>query len=113
MNLANGTEAYLLGLSNLADLGDLSDKYMQKFVLESSNPIRLRYLRLGNSHKDYYNPYWGTTVGGKGPEIGITSAKYLEEFYFENCSTYTGNLDFSGCPAINTIRLTGSGVSTI
>jgi hypothetical protein len=25
---ANGTEAYLLGLSNLTDLGDLSNKYM-------------------------------------------------------------------------------------
>jgi hypothetical protein len=25
---ANGTEAYILGLSNLSDLGDLSDKYM-------------------------------------------------------------------------------------
>jgi hypothetical protein len=25
---ANGTEAYLLGLSNLSDLGDLSNKYM-------------------------------------------------------------------------------------
>jgi hypothetical protein len=76
---ANGTEAYIVGLSNLSDLGDLSNKYMQKFVI-ATNDVRLKHLTLGNSHKDYYNPYWSTVVNGKSPEIGIDDAIYLETF---------------------------------
>ena len=60
---ANGTEAYLLGLSNLIDLGDLSNKYMQKFIMES-NDIRLETLTLGNAHADYHNPYWTPKTRG-------------------------------------------------
>ena len=107
---ANGTEAYLLGLSNLSDLGDLSNKYMQKFIVSSSD-VRLEHLTLGNPHKDYYNPYWSTTVDSKSPEIDVSKAIYLKTFNLQNCITYKGNLNFKECTAVEQILLTGSGVN--
>ena len=109
---ANGTEAYLLGLSNLSDLGDLSDKYMQKFIISSSE-VRLKNLTLGNSHKNYYNPFWSTTVDGDSPKIDVSKAIYLENFNLQNCSTYKSGLDFSNCNGIQKILLTGSGVDSL
>jgi hypothetical protein len=47
---ANGTEAYILGVSNLTSLGDLSDKYLQKFSMAGVSDIRLKELILGNPH---------------------------------------------------------------
>ena len=109
---ANGTEAYLLGLSNLSDLGDLSNKYMQKFIVSSSD-VRLKSLTLGNPHRDYYNPYWGTAVEGVSPKIDLSGGTYLENFNLQNCSAYKNALDFSSCPAIQKILLTGSGVNAL
>jgi hypothetical protein len=54
---ANGTEAYIMGLDILSNVGDLSNKYMQKFSINATD-VRLEHLILGNEHKDYYNPYW-------------------------------------------------------
>lgn len=108
-NSANGTEAYLLGLSTLTDLGDLSNKYMQKFII-SSDDVRLKRLTLGNPHKDYYNPYWRPGENQAG-QIILTGCTYLEYFNLQNCSTYNNALDFSYCPAIKQILLTGSNTS--
>lgn len=103
---ANGTEAYLLGISNLTDLGDLSNKYMQKFII-SSDDCRLKTLTLGSPKKDYFNPYLTDS------KIGITSCTYLEEFNLQNCSSYKEVMDFSKCPAIRKVLLTGSSTTGI
>ena len=55
-DLANGTEAYILGVSNLSDLGDLSSKYIQNFIFYASD-VRLKHLTLGNPHRYYNNTY--------------------------------------------------------
>ena len=107
---ANGTEAYLLGVSNLKDLGDLSNKYPQKFIMNGSN--KLRTLTLGNPHKEYYNPFW-KPQGGNSEAIGLTGCTYLEEFNLQNCSTYNAGIDFRDCPVIEKILLTGSNTSNI
>lgn len=104
---ANGTESYILGLSNIVDLGDLSNKYLQNFVIETGD-ARLERLTLGNHHRDYYNPNWANMSN-----IGLAGCKYLKEFNFENCSTFGGKIDFTPCPAIETIKLNGSGVSSV
>ena len=108
---ASGTEAYLLGISSLSDLGDLSGKYMQKFVM-SSDDVRLKRLTLGNPHKDYYNPYWGGK-DGLSEAIGIDGMTYLEEFNLQNCLAYNNGFNFTGSPVIEKILLTGSGTSSI
>ena len=107
---ANGTEAYLLGVSNLKDLGDLSNKYPQKFIMNGSN--KLRTLTLGNPHKEYYNPFW-KPEGGNSEAIGLSGCTYLQEFNLQNCSTYNAQIDFRECPVIERILLTGSNTSNL
>jgi hypothetical protein len=73
---ANNTEAYLLGLGSLKDLGDLSNKYVQKFVI--SGETKLESLVLGNPHINYYNPYWSS--GTSDSIIDLSGCKYLKYF---------------------------------
>jgi hypothetical protein len=101
---ANGTEAYLLGISNLKDLGDLSKKYPQKFYMMGDN--KLAKLTLGNPNKYYYNPYWKN-------EINLAGCTYLQEFNLQNCSTYSFGLNFNSCPIIERILITGSSPSSL
>ena len=101
---ANNTEAYILGLSSLSDLGDLSNKYVQKFVMSGEN--KLKTLKLGNPNKNYHNPYWSSETSVS--KIDLTGSKYLETFNLQNCSSFQAELDFSQCPNIRTILLTGS-----
>ena len=109
---ANGTEAYILGVSNLTDLGDLSNKYVQKFII-SSDDVKLEKLKLGNGKQGYNNIYLGQSVGGEAPKIDVTKCTQLKEFNLYNCAAYNSTLDFSKCKAIEEIYLTGSGVSGI
>lgn len=104
---ANGTEAYILGLSNITDLGDLSNKYLQNFVIKTGDP-RLERLVLGNHHKDYYNPNLRNMT-----TIGLGDCKYLRYFNMENCSSFVGNIDFSNCTVITNILLNGSNITGI
>ena len=97
----NGTETYLFGVSNLADIGDLSNKYLYMLIVGAAQN-NLKKLILGNHHKDYYNPYWGTD------SIELTGFRFLEEFNLENCATFRGGVDFSDCPQIKKILLNGS-----
>lgn len=107
---ANGTEAYLLGVSGLKDLGDLSNKYPQKFIMGGKN--KLRTLTFGNAHKDYYNPFWRPEKGNSTP-IGLSGCTYLQTFNMLNCKTYNAEINFENCPIIETILLTGSSTSNI
>jgi hypothetical protein len=81
-----------LGASNLASVGDLSDKYPYNLIVGTASN-NLRSLILGNHHKDYYNPYWS---GVKN--INLANFTYLEEFNLENCGSFTGSLGFTDCP---------------
>lgn len=105
---ANGTEAYLLGVNGLKDIGDLSSKYVQKFVFADSSNIKLEKITLGSSKQGYNNTFW------QGAEaISLTGCTYLKQFDLRNCPYYTNVINFTPCPAIETILLTGSGVSGI
>jgi hypothetical protein len=106
---AGGTEAYVLGVSNLSDMGDLSNKYLQKFVLQKPREVRLKTLKLGNSHKDYNNIYWGN----EGSELEVSQFTLLEEFNLQNCPKFTKELSFKGCLAIRKILMTGSGATEV
>jgi hypothetical protein len=96
----------------LSSFGDLSDKYIGKFVLptpenEEDNDIKLTKIKLGNSHKNYYNPNW------KGQNTIPLNCRSLEEFDFMNCSTYTSSIDLSKCPYIQKVYLNGSSVASL
>lgn len=104
---ASATEAYLLGVSVLSDLGDLSNKYMGKFVISSLNN-RLKRVQLGNPHKNYYNVNWAS-----GTEQIIIDSPTLEEFNLQNCGTYNRIIDFRNNPVITTVLMTGSGATDV
>lgn len=108
---ANGTEAYILGVSNLTDLGDLSNKYVQKFII-SSDDVKLEKLKLGNGKQNYSNPFLNAGEA-QAPTIDITKCKTLKEFNLYNCDKYNSTLNFTECKAIEKILLTGSGVTGI
>lgn len=105
---ANGTEAYLLGINNLSDLGDLSSKYVQKFVFKSSGNLKLEKIILGNSKQGYNNRFWANAEA-----ISLQGCTYVKEFNLENCPFYAQDIDFTPCQAIERILLTGSGVNAI
>lgn len=103
----NGTETYLLGVSNLSSVGDLSDKYLYKLVIGTGDN-HLQDLILGNHHKDYYNPFWSEETS-----IELNGFNYLETFNLENCGSFTGSINFTECPQIKTILLNGSSTSSL
>jgi hypothetical protein len=108
---ASGTETYILGLSNLSNVGDLSTKYIQNFNVESSldgSANKLQVLKLGHHHKDYYNKYLANTTS-----IALAGFTYLEEFNLENCESFTGTIDLTDCVQIQKILLNGSSPSSL
>lgn len=105
---ANGTEAYLLGVNNLSDLGDLSSKYVQKFLFDKASNIKLERLVLGSGRQGYNNTYWGNSDG-----VLLTGCTYLKHFDLRNCEYFKNAISFEPCPAIERILLTGSEPSSV
>ena len=105
---ASGTEIYLLGLSNLSDVGDLSDKYLYNLIIGAAQN-NLTRLILGNHHKDYYNPYWSNVT----EPMSLNGFRFLRVFNLENCDTFTNTIDFTESPQIEEIYLTGSRTSAL
>lgn len=101
------TEAYILGLNNLGDVGDLSNKYMGGFELKYPN--KLKRIILGNDNKDYYNPYWRL----KKSTIDVQACYLLEELNMYNCDGYRENINVSACKQLRKLYLTGCGVTTL
>ena len=101
------TEAYILGLNNLSDVGDLSNKYMGGFELKYPN--KLKRIILGNDNKDYYNPYWRL----KKSIIDVQACYLLEELNMYNCDGYRENINVSACKQLRKLYLTGCGVTTL
>ena len=102
------TESYILGLNNLSDIGDLSNKYLGTFTVKYPN--KLRRIVLGNEHKDYYNPYWKEKTGSI---VDVQACSLLEELNMYNCSDYQEQLNLSNCKQLQKILLTGSGVNAL
>lgn len=104
----NDLESYVLGLNNLADVGDLADKYLATFTIKTPN--KLKRIILGSDCKDYYNPYWKKK---KDSEVDVQSCYLLEEFNMYNCDEYTQALNFTACKQLKKLLLTGCGVTAL
>ena len=102
----NDQETYIYGLSNLKDVGDLSNKYPATFVITAEN--KLEIIKLGNDHKDYFNPYWQL----KASSVDFSNCPLLKILNMYNC-TYSSGLDLSMCKQLEDILLTGSSVSSL
>lgn len=103
----NRTETYLLGVSNLADVGDLSDKYLYKFIDDNVGENNLKRLIVGNHHEKYYNPNLTNEI------ISLNSYTFLEEVNFENCGAFTGSISCSNNLNLKTVNLLGSLCSSL
>ena len=124
---ADGSETYITGISNIAGVGSLADKYPYGFNFNGLAGSPLRQLILGSHNKDYYNP----NLANDTTAFDLSMLTYLEEFNMENCSTYTRGLNFAaknpvydafgnlisaattGCSNIKIINLLGSNTSSI
>lgn len=107
---ASGTEGYILGFNILSSFGDLSDKYIGKFVmptLENEDNIKLTHIKLGNGYRYYYNANW------KDQSALTLNCSSLRIFDFMNCSMYTNTVDLSNSPYIQKVYLNGSGVTSL
>ena len=109
-SIANGTEGYILGFNILSSFGDLSDKYLGKFVMpisEDNDNMKLQHIKLGNDYRYYYNVNW------KDQPSMTLNCSSLETFDLMNCSEYTKTIDLSGSPYIQNVYLNGSGVTSL
>jgi hypothetical protein len=82
---AAGSESYVYGIENLSDLGDLSGKYLYGFSTQVDGKpldLKLKALRFGNYHPDYYNQKWTES----NESLAVDACRLLEEFNFVNCS---------------------------
>ena len=124
---ADGSETYITGISSIAEIESLADKYPYGFNFNGLAGSPVRKLILGNHNKDYYNPNLANDVIA----FDLSMVTYLEEFNMENCSTYNKGLNFAaknaeydafgnlisvattGCNNLKIINLLGSNVSSI
>lgn len=118
---ANGSEVYITGISSLAEIGDLSDKYPYNINVNAMRNSPVRKLKLGNHNKHYYNYNLATQ-----DSIDVSPMAYLEEFNMENCEAFVNGINFKaleptainpnstpGCGKIKSINLLGSGTTTV
>ena len=90
---ASGTEAYILGFSNLSSTGDLSKTYMYGLDLTKAGDNYLKQLILGNHDENYDNIKWKN----QSVALNLDTFKYLEEFNLENCKSFSKTVEMSGC----------------
>jgi hypothetical protein len=121
---ANGTEVYITGVSSMADIGDLSDKYPYGVDVNGMRDSTIKKIKLGNHNRYYYNKYFTDA------SINLSPLAYLEEFDIENCGSFKSGVNFKaqpattdkdgntieatpGCSKIRKINMIGSSASSI
>lgn len=109
---------YIGGGEYIADLGDLSTKYLNEFHMNTLK--RLKRLKLGSDLPNYHNALLsggdkltfgaGATVDG---EINKNAKTLLEEVILTNLTALSGQLDFSGSEKLKTFRALNTQISGV
>ena len=109
---------YIGGGEYIADLGDLSTKYLNEFHMNTLK--RLKRLKLGSDLPDYHNALLsggdkltfgaGAMVDG---EINKNAKTLLEEVILTNLTALSGQLDFSGSEKLKTFRALNTQISGV
>ena len=104
---------YIYGPEYVKSLGDLSTKYLDE--LKIAQATRLRELRLGNDHKDYFNNRMSKEENlVLGSSEGSSLAKQLLSYLdLTNLRQYTGNIDVGGCIKLETLKCLGTQASSV
>ena len=98
---ANGTEVYITGITSMADVGDLSNKYPYGIDTNGMRGSAVKSLKLGNHNQHYYNKYFDDT------SIDFSPLAYLEEVNIENCGACAATIHFEPREEYKTIDHTG------
>lgn len=99
----NDTVVNIHGAANVRAIGDMSPLYI-KFC-NFSKAKRLRSLQIGSLVEGYSN------IGLES--VGFESNPMLEELYIQNCPNSASSLDLSGCQALRTLDIRGSGFTGV
>ena len=109
---------YIGGGEYIADLGDLSTKYLNEFHMNTLK--RLKRLKLGSDLPNYHNALLsggdkltfgaGALVDG---EINKNAKTLLEEVILTNLTALSGQLDFSGSEKLKTFRALNTQISGV
>lgn len=99
----NDTETAIYGASELSSLGDLSSLYPGTVNL--SKATKLTEIIIGNATHGYSN----TNLR----DLSVGTNKLLKKIDVRNCPNLKAPLALSGCPNIEEIYATGSGISSV
>lgn len=103
---AHDTETFIQAAVNYTDYGDLSNKYISKIAFNQA--VKIRKLKLGNEHPDYYNP----KLNSLGSSFS-TVVPYLEELDIQHCHALSGTLDLTNCSYLQTVKAKGTSCKNI
>lgn len=99
----NNTETAIYGASQLSSLGDLSPLYCGS--IKAAKATKLTELIVGSGVEGYQNDnLW---------EIAVGTNKLLKKIDIRNCPRLTSPLSLTGCPNIEEIYATGSGITGV
>ena len=99
----NDTETIIYGATNIASLGDLSNKYAG--TVDVSKATQLDELILGSTASGYRN--------ANLKSVSVGNNRLLRTVNVANCPNLTGVLDLSSCVAIESIEARGSSISSV
>jgi hypothetical protein len=99
----NDTETAIYGASEISSLGDLSPLYCG--TVNVSKASRLINLKIGDATEGYVNTNLKT--------LSVGTNRLLKTIDVRNCPSLTDPLALSGCPNIEEIYATGSGITGV
>lgn len=99
----NDTETAIYGASQISSLGDLAPLYCGSINVASAN--KLIELKIGDNTTGYSNPNL--------KELSVGTNKLLKTIDIRNCPNLAISLGLTGCPNIEEIYATGSGITGV
>lgn len=99
----DNTETGVYGASGLSSIGDLAPLYCGSVNL--SKATKLVEIKVGDATEGYSNTYLNS--------LSVGTNRLLKKIDVRNCPNLTEPLDLSGCPHIEEIYATGSGITGV
>lgn len=99
----DNTETGVYGASGLSSIGDLAPLYCGSVNL--SKATKLVEIKVGDAAEGYSNTYMNS--------LSVGTNRLLKRIDVRNCPNLTNPLDLSGCPHIEEIYATGSGITGV
>ena len=98
-----GIETYIYGASEISSLDDLAPMYCS--LVDVSKATRLVNIKIGDGTEGYVNENL--------TDLSVGTNKLLKTIDIRNCPNLTNPLALSGCPNIEEIYATGSGITGV